>query len=40
MQKMRKILTNAVDEIEDIASARLNLLRKNQDFVEKKSDVF
>jgi hypothetical protein len=37
---MRKILTNAVDEIEDIASARLDLLRKSQGFVEKKSDVF
>ena len=36
---MRKILTNAVDEIEVIVSARLDLLRKNQDLVEKKSKI-
>ena len=39
-QKMRKILTNAVDEIEVIVSARSDLFRKNQDFVEKRSNVF
>ena len=36
---MRKILTNAVDEIEVIVSARLDLLRKNKDLVEKKSKI-
>jgi hypothetical protein len=38
--KMRKILTNAVDEIEVIVLARLDLLRKSQGFVEKRSNVF
>jgi hypothetical protein len=37
---MRKILTNAVDEIEVVVSARLDLFGKNQGFVEKRSNVF
>jgi hypothetical protein len=37
---MRKILTNAVDEIEVIVLARQDLLRKSQGFVEKRSNVF
>jgi hypothetical protein len=39
-KKMRKILTNAVDEIEVVVSARQDLLRKSQGFVEKRSNVF
>jgi hypothetical protein len=39
-KKMRKILTNAVDEIEVVVSSRLDLFGKNQDFVEKRSNVF
>jgi hypothetical protein len=37
---MRKILTNAVDEIEVVVSARLDLFGKSQGFVEKRSNVF
>ena len=34
-QKMRKILTNAVDEIEVVVSARLDLLRKAKALLKK-----
>ena len=37
---MRKILTNAVDEIERVVATTFDLAEKNQGFVEKRSNVF
>ena len=37
---MRKILTNAVDEIERVVSTTFDLAEKNQGFVEKRSKIF
>jgi hypothetical protein len=37
---MRKILTNALDEIERVVATTFDLAEKNQGFVEKRSNVF
>ena len=37
---MRKILTNALDEIERVVATTFDLAEKNQGFVEKRSKVF
>ena len=38
-KKMRKILTNALDEIERPKSTKSRFVTTNQDFVEKKSKI-